>query len=68
MTKDIKQFFQSRIRNFFQSRFHKIHEINARYAVPRMHTSKAVSLSLIFLRVYLLFLVALLFYKFFTLI
>ena len=49
-------------------RFEKIRAINRRYAVPRIKTNKWVSLALLFLRLYLLFLVAVLFYKFATLI
>jgi hypothetical protein len=42
----------------------KIHEINLRYAHPRIHTSKGVKFALLVLRLYLLFLVLLLVYKF----
>jgi len=46
----------------------KISDINQRYAQPRIEMSKAVRLSLLALRVYLLFLVALLAYKFILLV
>jgi hypothetical protein len=46
----------------------KISDINQRYAKPRIEMSKAVRLSLLALRVYLLFLVALLAYKFILLV
>ena len=42
----------------------KFRTINARYAVPRIHMSPAVRVSLLVLRVYLVLLVALLLYKF----
>lgn len=52
----------------FQIRFAKIREINARYAHPRIRTRRVVSLALLFLRFYLFVIIAILFYKFFTLI
>ncbi len=42
----------------------KIGEINYRYRTPRIQMSRAVRLSLMLLRIYLLFLVALMAYKF----
>ncbi len=45
----------------------KIREINQRYATPRIQMSPMVRLALLTLRLYLLVLVALLAYKFFTL-
>ncbi len=45
----------------------KIREINRRYATPRIQMSGMVRLALLTLRLYLLVLVALLAYKFFTL-
>ena len=42
----------------------KVREINARYRDPRIEMSGAVRLSLMTLRVYLLLLVALMVYKF----
>jgi hypothetical protein len=44
--------------------FHKIGEINRRYREPRIEMSSGVKVSLLFLRVYLLFLVCLMVYKF----
>jgi hypothetical protein len=44
--------------------FRKIGEINRRYREPRIQMSRAVRAALLFLRVYLLFLVCLLAYKF----
>jgi hypothetical protein len=46
----------------------KISDINQRYTKPRIEMSKTVRLSLLALRVYLLFLVALLAYKFILLV
>jgi hypothetical protein len=44
----------------------KIHEINKKYGKPRITMSPAVRYSLLFLRLYLLLLVVLLGYKFWT--
>jgi hypothetical protein len=44
----------------------KITEINRKYATPRIRMSRGVKLVLLFLRVYLIFLVLLLGYKFWT--
>ncbi|MEI8230464.1 MAG: hypothetical protein WCG83_05020 [Candidatus Peregrinibacteria bacterium] len=57
-----------KIGTLFPFRFQKIREINRRYAKPRIHTSPGVSLALLFLRLYLIFLVAVLCYKFVTII
>jgi hypothetical protein len=45
----------------------KIREINRRYATPRIRLSRGTRLALLTLRLYLLFLVILLGYRFFTL-
>ncbi|MDD5385263.1 MAG: hypothetical protein PHG89_10345 [Gallionella sp.] len=42
----------------------KIREINHRYSKPHIEMSRAVKMSLLFLRVYLLVLVSLILYKF----
>jgi len=44
--------------------FRKIGEINQRYREPRIRMSPGVKAALLFLRVYLLFLVCLMAYKF----
>jgi hypothetical protein len=44
----------------------KIGEINRRYATPRIQMSAPVRLALLVLRIYLIVLVGLLAYKFFT--
>jgi hypothetical protein len=46
----------------------KIVEINEKYKKPRIRMTPFVSVSLFFLRFYLLFLVAILFFKFWTLV
>jgi hypothetical protein len=48
----------------FRGLIAKIREINSRYHEPRIGMSRAVRLSLLVLRVYLLALVALMIYKF----
>lgn len=45
----------------------KIHEINKKYEKPRIKMSPGVKLALLFLRIYLILLVLLLGYKFWTL-
>ncbi len=55
------------LKRFFFESFVRIQEINKKYAVRNVEMSKAVSISLLFLRVYLVFLVCLLVYKFITL-
>lgn len=45
----------------------KIHEINRKYQNPRITMSRGVKLALLFLRIYLILLVVLLAYKFWTL-
>ncbi|MDA8420242.1 MAG: hypothetical protein M0039_03140 [Pseudomonadota bacterium] len=46
----------------------KIREINRRYSKPRIEMSPAVRLSLLLLRGYLIFLVALMIFRFVTLV
>ncbi len=55
------------IRYFFSHNYAKIREINRKYAKPNVEMSSSVKFSLLFLRLYLIFLVALLIYKFITL-
>ncbi|MEA5114240.1 MAG: hypothetical protein VB050_09440 [Geobacteraceae bacterium] len=55
------------IRNFFSHNYAKIREINRKYAKPNVEMSPAVRFSLLFLRLYLIFLVILLIYRFITL-
>ncbi len=56
------------IRNFFRHNYAKIREINKRYATPSIEMSRWVKFSLLSLRLYLIFLVCLLVYKFITLV
>ncbi len=51
----------------FRRAANKIREINRRYAVPRIRMSRRKSLVLLGLRIYLLVLVILLAYRFYTL-
>lgn len=55
------------IRDFFSHNFAKVQEINKKYAKPSVEMSLWVKGSLLFLRLYLILLVALLLYKFITL-
>jgi hypothetical protein len=48
--------------------FSRIREINLKYRVPHVKMTPGVKLALLLLRVYLLLLVAILFFKFFTLV
>ncbi len=55
------------LKRFFLENIAKVREINRKYAVRNVRMSRAVSASLLFLRLYLIFLVCLLIYKFITL-
>ncbi|HTP64963.1 MAG TPA: hypothetical protein VMJ66_06195 [Geobacteraceae bacterium] len=55
------------LKEFFSHNFAKVREINRKYAKPSVEMSPWVKGSLLFLRVYLVFLVGLLIYKFITL-
>jgi hypothetical protein len=54
------------IRDFLARRFEKIAEINRKYRKPRIAMTPMTRIVLLLLRIYLLLLVAILFYKFFT--
>ena len=54
------------IKDFFARRFEKIAEINRKYQKPRIAMTPMTRIVLLLLRIYLLLLVAILFYKFFT--
>lgn len=54
--------------NLIRGFFNKIHEINRRYAHPKIHQSRTVKIALLMLRIYLLLLVVLLIIKFVTII
>lgn len=57
---------KSRIGNFFKEQFDAVARINGKYSKPRIKMTRMVAVSLFFLQVYLLFLVGVLFYKFWT--
>lgn len=59
--------FGERIGSVFREWTNKIHEINKKYETPRITMSRGVKIALLFLRIYLVFLVLLLGYKFWTL-
>lgn len=56
------------IRNFLRHNYSKIREINKKYATPNIEMSSWVKFSLLSLRLYLIFLLVLLMYKFITLV
>jgi hypothetical protein len=49
-----------------QRAINKVREINERYRTPKIKMSRGVKIALVFLRLYLLFLVVILIYKFVT--
>lgn len=55
------------VRGWLARRFAPITEINHKYRNPRIRMTRMVSIALLFLRLYLIFLVVLLGYKFVTL-
>lgn len=56
-----------RVREYIRRQYSTITEINRKYAAPRITMSPWVKLSLLLLRLYLIFLVILLGYRFITL-
>jgi hypothetical protein len=56
-----------RVREYIRHQYSIITEINRKYATPRITMSRWVKISLLFLRLYLIFLVLLLGYRFLTL-
>jgi hypothetical protein len=46
----------------------RVREINAKYRVPHVKMTRGVKVALLLLRVYLVLLLAILFFKFFTLV
>ena len=56
-----------RVMEYIRRQYSFITEINRKYATPRITMSKWVKISLLFLRLYLIFLVLLLGYRFLTL-
>jgi uncharacterized membrane protein YidH (DUF202 family) len=65
--KQIRSIF-NRIKRVLSRWFVRITEINRKYAKPRIKITPLISIVLLLLRIYLLLLVAILFYKFFTII
>jgi fluoride ion exporter CrcB/FEX len=63
----IEVVFGARIGSVIRGWIDKITEINRKYATPRIKMSRGVRLALLFLRLYLILLVVLLGYKFWTL-
>jgi hypothetical protein len=64
----IEGIFGTRIGSVIGGWLDKITEINKKYATPRIRMSRGVKIALLFLRLYLVLLVVLLGYKFWTLI
>lgn len=56
------------IQSFFDDLFDKVHEINEKYKNPRIKMTPWVKATLFFLRLYLVFLVVVLLYKFATIV
>jgi hypothetical protein len=61
-----RDFIVSRIQKFFAEWFSKIRDINVKYANPVLKTGRGARVALLCLRIYLIVLVGILFYKFFT--
>lgn len=59
--------FGERIGSVFHGWTNKIREINKKYEKPRIKMSRGVRIALLFLRIYLILLVLLMGYKFWTL-
>lgn len=62
------EFVGTRIKLYFVRNFSRIVEINQKYRHPSIKMTPLVSWSLILLRIYLLVLISLIFYKFWTLV
>jgi hypothetical protein len=60
--------FKEQFKSIFSNWFITVREINKKYAKPRITMTKPVAIALLALRIYLLVLVVLLFYKFITLV
>ena len=63
----LSEFFVKKIKKFFENTFAQITEINKKYAVPQLKTNRWTNLALFMLRGYLILLICILFYKFFSL-
>lgn len=71
MMNPFKALSGKRVRNILRSvvwsRFYTIRQINSKYSTPRIKTTPMVKIALLMLRVYLILLVLILIYKFYTL-
>jgi hypothetical protein len=68
MKTQIQEFVRDRITPFFKGKFALISEINSKYAEPKIKMTRSVKIALLGLRLYLVFLVILLAYKFYTMV
>jgi hypothetical protein len=68
MEQFINEFLNNRLIRLFKNTVAAVREINKKYAVPQIKTTKPVQFALLLLRVYLILLLVLLFFKFFTVI
>jgi hypothetical protein len=66
MVRIFKGLSPKRGKGFFTDRFSVIREVNRKYSKPRISMSPMTRIVLLLLRIYLLLLVAILFYKFAT--
>ena len=64
MLEDLREWLDMRVFGAIRSRASVITEINKKYAKPRIKMTKGVKTALLFLRLYLIFLVLVLGYKF----
>jgi len=64
----IESVFGERIGSIIRQSTEKVASINQKYATPKITMSPGVKFALLFLRLYLIFLVLLLVYKFWTII
>jgi ribosomal protein S30 len=62
-----EMFLGTRIGSVLRAWTEKITAINKKYETPRIRMSRSVKIALLFLRIYLILLVLLLCYKFYTL-
>jgi hypothetical protein len=62
----LETIFGEHIGSVFRGWTNTIHEINKKYKTPRIKMSRGVKIALMFLRIYLILLVLLLGYKFWT--
>jgi hypothetical protein len=57
---------RSMVRGFLSDRFRPFVEITEKYRTPRIKMTRQVRIALLLLRIYLIFIVGLLIFKFFT--